>query len=106
MKSRTFIVAVVAFWLAVGPAASAWAHVLEKVCDTTSMAMSHDGCCDDEMDTASCLSSCLMASPAIPVATPQTMADDPAQSPVLGLALEHASVLAPPDVAPPKSFVS
>jgi hypothetical protein len=106
LRSRTFIVAVLAFWLAIGPAASAWTHVLEKACESASMAMSHDGCCGDEMDAASCLSSCLMASPAMPVANPQTLPADPAQSPVLCFTMEHPSVLAPPDVAPPKSILS
>ena len=40
------------------------------------------------------------------MAAPQTLPADPAQSLILGFALEHASVLAPPDVAPPKSFLS
>jgi hypothetical protein len=106
LRSRTLIVAVLAFWLAIGPAASAWAQLLEKTCETPTMAMSHDGCCGDEMDTASCLSSCLMASPALPVATPQTLPSDPAQSPVVRFTLERASVLAPPEVAPPKSLLS
>jgi len=106
LRSRTLIVAVLALWLAIGPAASAWAQLLEKTCESQAMAMSHDGCCGDEADQASCLGACLMASPAIPMAAPQTLPADPAQSLILGFALEHASVLAPPDVAPPKSFLS
>lgn len=106
MRSRTLIVAVLAFWLAIGPAAIAWAQLLEKTCESQTMAMSHDGCCGDEMDTVSCLSSCLMASPAIPAAMLQTLPADPAQSPVVRFAFEHASVLAPPDLAPPKPFLS
>jgi hypothetical protein len=106
LRSRSLIVAVLAVWLAIGPAASAWAQLLEKTCETPTMAMSHDGCCGDEADQASCLGACLMAAPAIPVATPQLLPNDPAGSPVVRFTLEHASVLAPPDVAPPKSFLS
>jgi hypothetical protein len=106
LRSRTLIVAVLALWLAIGPAASAWAQLLEKTCESAAMAMSHDGCCGDEADQASCLGACLMAAPAIPVATAQPLPNDPAQSPVVRVTLEHASILAPPDVAPPKSFLS
>ena len=105
MKARSLIVALLAFWLAFGPAVGAWAQSLEKPCESMSMTMPHDGCGDD-MDTASCLGACLMASPAISVAILQTPPAAPAHSPIVGLALERASILAPPDVAPPKSFVS
>jgi hypothetical protein len=105
VKARSIIVALLAFWLAFGPAASAWAQSLEKPCESMSMTMTHDGC-GDGMDQTSCLGACLTASPAISVVILQTAPADPTQSPVLLLALERASVLAPPDVAPPKSFLS
>jgi hypothetical protein len=47
-----------------------------------------------------------MASPAIPMAATRMLPAEPAESPVLSLMFGHASVLAPPDVAPPKSLVS
>lgn len=105
LKVRSLLVALLAFWLAFGPAVSAWAQSLETPCESMSMAMSHDGC-GDEMDLTSCLSACLAASPAISVAPVQTAAGIAAHPPVFGLTLERASVLAPPDVAPPKSLLS
>jgi hypothetical protein len=71
-----------------------------------SMSMPADDCCGEGMDQAKCLSACLAASPAMasPASQPETPA---AASSIVALpSFRHVSIPAPPDIAPPKSFVS
>ena len=103
---RRLIVALLAFWLAVGPAAAALAQSAERPCESMGFAMPAGDCCGEGMGEAKCLSACLAAAPAIAAtgARGSERATTPgavASPPVL-----HASVLAPPDIAPPKTPVS
>jgi hypothetical protein len=106
VNSRALIAVLLVFWLAFGPAASAWAKSADKPCESMSMSLPADGCCGDGMDQAECLSACLaassgMAAPAAPVCAAAVAAA------VVGApSFRHASILAPPDIAPPKPFVS
>jgi hypothetical protein len=104
--SRTLLAAFLAFWLAFGPAASAWAQSADQPCEGMAISMPAEDCCGEGMDQAKCLTACLAVAPA--------MAASPAHGASLVVAnavatrhpSRHASVLAPPDVAPPKPFVS
>jgi hypothetical protein len=97
-----------ALWLALGPLANAWAQSLaaDEPCESMSTPMAGHDCCGGDMDQAKCLSMCLAASPALAVAVLKfdTTAAPAAAIPVLSF--RHASILAPPDAAPPKAFVS
>jgi hypothetical protein len=107
VKKRCVIMVLFAFWLAFGPSVSAWAASVDEPCESMGMsAPANDGCCNDAMDQAACLSACLAASPAMAAPGLPTSEFAPADSVVVPPFFRHASVLAPPDIAPPKSSVS
>jgi hypothetical protein len=65
-----------------------------------------DDCCGDGMDQATCLSACLAVSPAMPVRAVQVNTTAVTAAVIATPSFRHASVLAPPDIAPPKTSVS
>ena len=107
MKLRPVIVALLSFWFAFGPLANAWAQTMaaDEPCESMSMPMQGHDCCGD-MDQAKCLSVCLAASPAIAVSALRVDATAAVAAAVPASFIQHASILAPPDAAPPKAFVS
>ena len=105
LKQRT-LAAFLAFWLAFGPAASAWAQSADQPCESMAMSMPADDCCGDGMDPAKCLNACLAVAPAITAGPVHGIPLVVATAIVAGRPSRHASVLAPPDIAPPKHFVS
>jgi hypothetical protein len=106
LKNRAIFAALVAFWLAFGPAASAWAQSIDGPCESMSMSMAADDCCGDDTDQAKCLSACLPVSPAAAVAALRLDPSLAVAAAVPNSSFRHASVLAPPDAAPPKADVS
>ena len=106
MRARSFIAALIAFWLAFGPAASALAQSVDEPCESMGMSMPADDCCGNGMDQAKCLSACLAVAPAIAAPAPQTATSVAPAAVVDTLYFRHASILAPPDIAPPKPLVS
>lgn len=102
---RSVIVALLAFWLAFGPVVDAWAQA-DQPCESMSMSVSADDCCGGGMDQAKCLSACLSAAPAMAVPATHAEVQDPGVAVVIAPSFRHRSVLAPPDIAPPKTFVS
>jgi hypothetical protein len=63
-------------------------------------------CCGEAMDAAACLSACLATSPLVAAPEQPIQRLQLTESSIPGLSLRYATVLAPPDVAPPKTFVS
>jgi len=106
VKARSLIVALLAFWLAFGPLVSAWAQSADKPCESMSMSAPADDCCGGGMDQAKCLSTCLSAAPAMAVPAMHAATPDLGVAVVVAPSYRHRSVLAPPDIAPPKPFVS
>jgi hypothetical protein len=106
VKARPLIVSLLAFWLAFGPLASAMAQSSDIPCESTGMSMPVDDCCGGNMDQAKCLSACLAVSAAIVAPALRISALDPISIVFSALSFRHASILAPPDIAPPKPFVS
>jgi hypothetical protein len=105
LKNRVLIAALIAVWLAIGPVATVWATSAPQSCETMSAAPADD-CCGNGMDHNKCLSACLpvsqvLSAPAFRVAAPAL-----AEAVVAKLYLRHASFLAPPDIAPPRTPVS
>ena len=106
MKARSVIAALVAFWLAFGPLVSAWAQYADAPCDSMSMSMPASDCCGEGTSQAKCLNTCLAVSPAMAAPVAQGDAATVAGDVIAALAFRHVSVLAPPDIAPPKPLVS
>ena len=109
MTLRRFIAAILTFWLVIGPVGTLWAANAPVPCD--SMGMNQplppaDDCCGDEMDALACLSTCMAASPVALPSSSCIVHLDTVASAVPGLSLRYATLLAPPDIAPPKAFVS
>ena len=63
-------------------------------------------CCGEGMSQAKCLSVCLAVSPAMAAPAAQGDADTITGEVIATPAVRHVSVLAPPDIAPPKHLVS
>ena len=108
MKLRPFVAAVLTFWLIVGPAGTAWAAYAATPCETMgSMSQPQpEDCCGTGMGAAACLSACMATSPAAAAPEPLVQRAQAAETGIPGLSLRYATVLAPPDIAPPKTFVS
>jgi hypothetical protein len=109
MKLRPFIAALLTFWLIVGPVGTAWAAYAASPCESMgsmSQPLPKGDCCGDAMDAAACLSACMATSPA--AATPAVSVPrlEPAAGGIPSLSLRYATVLAPPDIAPPKTSAS
>ena len=106
MRFRALIVALLSFWLGFGPAMSALAQAADRPCESMTMTIPADDCCGSGMDQAKCLSACVSSAPAmVGTAVAQEQVFSTAAA-VDAAPLRHVSVLAPPDVAPPKSIVS
>ena len=109
MKLRPFIAALIAFWLVFGPVGTALASSAPAPCESMgsmSQPVPQGDCCGDATDAAACLSACLATSPV--AATPEQRLQrlQLTESSIPSLSLRYATVLAPPDIAPPKTFVS
>jgi hypothetical protein len=103
---KTIVAALIAFWLAFGPLVSAVAQAADQPCESMGMSTTPKDCCGDDMTAANCLSACLAASPALQVSVPMLEASVAAATPIPHPFFRHASILAPPDAAPPKALVS
>jgi hypothetical protein len=106
LKNRAVMIALLALWLAIGPVASAWAVSVSQPCESMSASVPADECCGNAMDNNACLSACMAGAPLMTPPAIQTAGVVPVQVTIPSLSLRYATVLAPPDVAPPKSFVS
>lgn len=109
MKLRPFIAALLAFWLVFGPVGTAMASSAPAPCESMgsmSQPVPQGDCCGEAMDAAACLNACLATSPA--AATPEqgTQRLQLTESSIPSLSLRYATVLAPPDIAPPKPLLS
>ena len=108
MKLRPFIAALLAFWLLVGPVGTAWAAYAATPCESMgskSQPAAQGSCCDEAMTAAACLGTCMAASPAA-VTSARDVHFEVAETAIPLLSLRHATLVAPPDVAPPKTAVS
>ena len=109
MKLRRFIAAILTFWLVIGPVGTLCAANAPAPCESMGMNQplpAADDCCGDEIDASACLSACLAASPVALPSSSRIVRLDAVASAVPGLSLRYATRLAPPDIAPPKAFVS
>jgi hypothetical protein len=105
-KSHIVLASLFAFWLAFGPVATAIAQSSQAPCESMAMSMPADDCCGEGMDQASCLAACLSASPAMGAATLDFAPILSSPAALVKPVLRPASILAPPDIAPPKPSVS
>ena len=105
-RYRPLVAALLALWLVLGPAGSAWAATSASTpCESMGASVPADDCCGDKMEAAACLSACLLLSPGITTTAADTVV--PAEFIVYTIAsVRYASLLAPPDIVPPRSFVS
>jgi hypothetical protein len=106
VNHRVVLAALVAFWLAFGSLAGAWAQQAGQPCESMGMSLPADDCCGDSMDQTKCLSACLAVSPAMAVRAVQVNTTAATAAVIAAPSFRHASVLAPPDIAPPKTSVS
>ena len=106
MRLRTLIVALLSFWLAFGSAMASLAQAADRPCESMTMTIPADDCCGGGMDQAKCLAACLAVAPVMLAPTPQSVASGAAATQIATPWLRHASILAPPDIAPPKFLVS
>jgi hypothetical protein len=109
MKLRPFIAALLTFWLILGPVGTALAAAAPTACEnmgSMSQPVPQGDCCGDAMDAAACLSACLAVSPMAAAPEQPMQRLHLTQSGIPGVSLRYATVLAPPDIAPPKTFVS
>jgi hypothetical protein len=109
MKLRPFLTVLLAFWLAFGPVATAWAAYVATPCESIggmNQPLPADDCCGDAMDASECLGACIAAFPAAAAPAMQVLEGEGAGSAIPGLFLRYATILAPPDITPPKPFVS
>jgi len=106
LKNRALVAVLLGFWLALGPVASAWAASASHPCENMSSSAPADEGCDDAMDALACLSVCMSAAPLISTPAVHTGAVVAAEAAVPAPSLRFVTVVAPPDVAPPKSFLS
>ena len=108
MKLRTFTAALLTFWLVIGPVGAAWAAAnMASPCESMSAASAPaDDCCGDKMDPSACLSACMAAAPIAVASATQILHSNVVASPIPRVSLRYATLLAPPDIAPPKAFVS
>lgn len=109
MKLRSFIAALLTFWLIAGPVGMAWAASAPTPCESMgsmSQPQPQGDCCDDGMDAAACLSACMAASAVAAVPADLLQRPQVSEMVVSSLSLRYATVVAPPDIAPPKSSVS
>lgn len=104
-KLRPYLTVLLAFWLAFGPVATAWAASAPTPCESMGDAAPGDDCCGGSMDTAACLSACVAAFMAVVAPAMQVQAVEAVHDAIPGLSLRYATYLAPPDVAPPKPSV-
>jgi hypothetical protein len=110
MKMRPLIAVVLAFWFVIGPVGTALAAYVATPCDSMS-GMNQplppaDDCCGESMDLAACLSACASTAPTAVAPALHILAAEPVTTAIPGGPLRYATVLAPPDIAPPKSSVS
>jgi|SRR5687768_2241820 len=109
MKLRSFIAALLTFWLIAGPVGMAWAASAPAPCESMgsmSQPQPQGDCCDDGMDAAACLSACIAASPVAAVPAQPMQRLQVSERVVPRLTARYATIVAPPDIAPPKSSVS
>ena len=109
MKLRPLIAALFTFWLVVGPVGTTWAAYAATPCESMgsmSQTLPQGACCPEGMDLAACLSACLAISPSAAAPAQLSQPLRASETVVPSLPIRHAAVLAPPDIAPPKSFVS
>lgn len=106
MRSKVFLSALLAFWLAFGPVANALAQSADTPCESMGMSMSADDCCNGGADQASCLNACLAASAAMSASDAHRVTPLSGHAIVVAPAVHRASILAPPDIAPPKRLLS
>jgi hypothetical protein len=109
MKLRPFIAALLTFWLVIGPAGTAWAAYATTPCESMSgmgqpLPPADDCCGGGAMDASACLGACMATGPAAVAAALLVL--HAAASAIPGLSLQYATVLSPPDIAPPKALVS
>src|SRR4029077_18625971 len=104
LKNSALVAVLLVFWLALGPVASAWAASASHPCESMSSSAPTDEGCGDAMDALACLSVCMTAASLITAPAVHTCAVVAAEAAVPALCLRFATVVAPPDVAPPKTF--
>jgi hypothetical protein len=108
-KTRILFAAFLALWLAVGPVASGWAAYASTPCESMSgmsAPVPGDDCCGDRMDPATCLSACMAVSPAAASPVLDVSRADSTNTEIPSRSFRYVTIVAPPDIAPPKSFVS
>lgn len=106
MRLRTLIVSLLSFWFAFGPAMGALAQAADKPCESMAMTLPADDCCGSGMDQAKCLSACVASAPAIPSPAVAQAPIFSSNAAAVAAPIRHASIVAPPDIAPPKPIVS
>lgn len=107
MRLRTLIFALLSFWLAFGSAmASVVQAAADRPCESMTMTIPADDCCGGGMEQAKCLAACLAVAPVMLAPTPQSVASAVAATHIAKPCMRHASIVAPPDIAPPKVLVS
>jgi hypothetical protein len=104
-NGRILLAALLTVCLTLGPTVSVWAQSAGEPCESMGMAPADD-CCGGGMDEAKCLSACPASSPVMAVPAVQTIAPDTAATVIDTAVFRHASILAPPDITPPRSSVS
>ncbi len=110
MKLRTFLAALLTVWLAIAPVANTWAAAKATPCESMGSMNQPlppaDDCCDGAMDASVCLKACATAAPVALAPALHMLGTETVGSAVPPLSVQYATMLAPPDIAPPKRSVS
>lgn len=109
LSYRSVVAALLACWLVLGPVASAWGAYAATPCESMgsmSQPLPQGDCCGDKMDTAACLSACIAASPVAVASALEVQRLELAETAIPSFTFRYATVFAPPDITPPKAFVS
>ena len=106
-KGRTLIAAILAFWLVLGPAGGAWASGGGASCESMVGTLAADDCCGgDNTAATACAGVCAAASLGLRLSAPALPHMHGSSVALPSLFVRYASRAAPPDIAPPKLFVS
>jgi len=103
---KPLIAVLLSVWLAFGQLAGALAQSADMPCESMSMSTPAGDCCGEGMDPVKCLNSCA-ASVAATIASAAHVSPPVIRGAVAPrLIARHPDVSGPPDMAPPKPFLS
>ena len=103
---KPLIALLLSVWLAFGQLAGALAQSADMPCESMSMATPANDCCGEGMDPVKCLNACAASAAATIAPLPHVSPPTKRGAVVPRLIARHPDISGPPDIVPPKSFLS